>query len=195
MTEITEKMFYILVSSKYHLLLWFLLCILPAFFRWAYPKPSWLGSGPVTVEARSSSAALLQSPSWSNRPYTAWRWVCGHCPVGKINDLNAKRMGWHVGSVCLQFWINPQQCQQQNTLTPSRPYPLLHASHWELGLWNPPRLLFCVSQRHDVWNQRSQIWSHQTKAQISTGQMSIPCVCWPKQTSSACCLSLAVVSE
>ena len=43
-------------------------------------------------------------------------------------QLNANRMGWHVaagcygshaGSVCLQFWINPQQCHQQpHTITP-----------------------------------------------------------------------------
>ncbi|KAG9343428.1 hypothetical protein JZ751_013592 [Albula glossodonta] len=38
----------------------------------AHPKPSRLGSGLVTVEARSSGAAPHHSPSWSNSPYTAW---------------------------------------------------------------------------------------------------------------------------
>ena len=33
------------------------------------PKPSRLGSGPVTVEARSSGAAPHHSPSWSNNPW------------------------------------------------------------------------------------------------------------------------------
>ena len=47
----------------------------------------------------------------------------------------ANPMGWHVaagccgshaGSVWLQFWINPQQCHQRSTPTPS--HLLLHAS-------------------------------------------------------------------
>ena len=43
--------------------------------------------------------------------------------------------------------------------------------------------LLRVSQRHGGWNQKSQIWTHQTKAQISTGLMSIAHVSWPKQVS------------
>ena len=50
--------------------------------------------------------------------------------------------------------------------------------------------LFCVAQRHSGWNQRSHTRTHQTKAQISTGLMSILCVSWPKQISSACCFFL-----
>ena len=44
--------------------------------------------------------------------------------------------------------------------------------------------LLCVSQRHGDWNQKSQIWTHQIKLQISTGLMSIARVSWPKQVSS-----------
>ena len=43
--------------------------------------------------------------------------------------------------------------------------------------------LLCVSQRHGGWNQKSEIWTHPTKGQISTGLMSIACVSWPKQVS------------
>ena len=43
--------------------------------------------------------------------------------------------------------------------------------------------LLCISQRHGSWNQKSQIWTHQTKGQISTGLMSIARVSWPKQVS------------
>uniref|UniRef100_A0A667WWG4 Sushi domain-containing protein n=1 Tax=Myripristis murdjan TaxID=586833 RepID=A0A667WWG4_9TELE len=53
-------------------------------------------------------------------------------------------------------------------------------------MWNPSVHLFCVSQRHGGWNQRSQIWTHQTKAQISTGLKSIPC--FLAQTNLFCLL-------
>uniref|UniRef100_A0A3P8TTE8 TROVE domain-containing protein n=1 Tax=Amphiprion percula TaxID=161767 RepID=A0A3P8TTE8_AMPPE len=53
----------------------------------------------------------------------------------------------------------------------------------------PPRAL-----RYGGYNQRSDIWTHQTKAQISTGLISTPYVSWPKRISSACCFSLVTVS-
>jgi hypothetical protein len=53
--------------------------------------------------------------------------------------------------------------------------------------------LFCVSQRHGGWNQKSQIWTHQTKGQVSTGLMSTACVSWSKQVSCYWC-ALVVVS-
>ena len=45
--------------------------------------------------------------------------------------------------------------------------------------------LLCFSQRHGGWNQKSKIWTPQTKGQISTGLMSIARVSWPKQVSSS----------
>ena len=60
-----------------------LLALLPSLSGPSHPKPSRLGLGQVTVQARSSGAALHLSPSWSNSPYTAWRCVWGHCPDEK----------------------------------------------------------------------------------------------------------------
>jgi hypothetical protein len=40
---------------------------------------------------------------------------------------------------------------------------------------------YSVSQRHSGWKQKSTIWTHQTKGQISTGLMSIAHTSWPKQ--------------
>ena len=71
-----------------------LLALLPSLCGPSHPKPSRLGLGQVTVEARSSGAALHHSPSWSAL-YTAW-YVWGHFLVGKMVHLNANRMGWHV---------------------------------------------------------------------------------------------------
>jgi hypothetical protein len=44
--------------------------------------------------------------------------------------------------------------------------------------------LICVSQRHGGWKTKNQIWTHQTKGQISTSLMSITRVSWSKQRSS-----------
>jgi hypothetical protein len=50
-------------------------------------------------------------------------------------------------------------------------------------------LQYSASQRHSGWNQKSQIWTHQTKGQVSTSLMFIACVSWPKQVSCVCYLN------
>ena len=60
----------------------YLLAAFPSLCGPTHPKPSsQLGWGRVTVEAKSSDAALHHSPCWLYSPYTDWRWVFGHCPV------------------------------------------------------------------------------------------------------------------
>ena len=60
---------------------------------------------------------------------------------------------------------------------------LLHASWWEPHMQKSSIHLLFVSQRHGGWNPNSQIWTHQTIGQISTGLMSIAHVSWAKQVS------------
>ena len=79
-----------------------LLAAFPSLCGPTHPKPSQLGWDWVIVEARSSDAALHHSPSWSNSPYTAWRCVLSHYPVGKqmIVPLSPNQMEWRITAEC-----------------------------------------------------------------------------------------------
>lgn len=70
-------------------------------------QPSQSGLRWVIVDGRSSDAALYPSTSRSNSPCIAWKYVWGHCPVKKTNDvhpLSENQMGWHV--ICLKWITN-----------------------------------------------------------------------------------------
>lgn len=128
----------------------------------------------MIVEARSCNAALLHSPSWLNTPYIAWMCVLGPLACWKkiMNPLSpAECCGSDTGEACLQFWINHQQCHQQ--ITPTPPHHLLFlTSQREPHVQISSIAVFCIWQRHGGWNQKSEIWTPQTKGQISTGLTS-----------------------
>ena len=97
----------------------------------------------------------------------------------RLADCGGQVIWFSTPSLSFLVW----QCQQQSTPTPS--HLLLHASRWESHMRRSSVHLLCVSQRLSSVNQKSQIRTHQTKGQISTGLMSIACISWPKQVSSS----------
>jgi hypothetical protein len=64
--------------------------------------------------------------------------------------------------------MNHEQCHQESTAT-----HLLHASQSGPHMRRSSVHLLCISQRHGGWNQKSKIWTNQTKGQISTSLISI----------------------
>lgn len=85
----------------------------------------------------------------------------------------AERSGRDAGIVRLQSCRNRQQRHQHSTPTPS--HLLRHTSRWEPHMQIPSAPLFCVSQTHGFWNQRSHIWTHQTDTDIHWANVHYLC--------------------
>ena len=74
-----------------------------AFALWS--KPSQLGLGRVTVDARSSDAALHHLPSWSDNQYKGLAVCLGSLSCWKTNDGPAKRKPAGVAGRGRVLWL------------------------------------------------------------------------------------------
>ena len=124
-----------------------------------------------TISIGLKSAVLHHSPSWSNSPYTTWRCVLGHCPVEKQMI------------VPLCAWLSvPWILNKSQTVSPAS-NPTHHTSSSMLHGGNHTcrdhPFNYSTVHKDSGWNQKSQIWTHQTKGQIFTGLMSIARISWP----------------
>jgi hypothetical protein len=101
------------------------------------------------------------SPSWSNSPYTASRWVGSLC-CWKIVPLSANQ-------------IAPECCGSH--ITPAPPCFTVGTTHVEI-IRSPTLHL---TKKHLLEPKKMQIWTHQTNGQISNSLTSIAHVSWPSQ--------------
>ena len=132
------------------------------------------------------------SPSWSKSPYTAWMCVLGHCSLEKhvILPKRSKQKGWHIAAECcgsqvIKCSLNYKYITGSVTsITPPHHHTSSSVLHGGNHTCRDHPFTYSASKRHGGWNQKSHIWTHQTKGQISTGIMSIAHVTWPKQVSS-----------
>ena len=169
-----------------------LLAAFPSLCSPTHPKPPGMVWGQVIVEARSSDAALHHSP-WSNRPYTAWRCVLGHCPVKKDSPTKRKpdgiayhcRMLWWPCWLSVPWILNKSQtvspAKHTHTITPPPPCFTVGTTHAEIIRSPTLRLTKTQQLEPKIWN----LDSSDQRTDFHRFLMSLACVSWPKQVSSS----------
>lgn len=78
--------------------------------------------------------------------------------------------GSQAGSVGLPCLNESPMLRKHSTPTPSHLH--LRTSQWETSMEKPSVHLFCIARRHTGWNQTSERWTRQTKAQTPTAPLS-----------------------
>ena len=150
-----------------------------------------------------SLSAVLRTSKWSMYGIIPGQRVCYH------HLSNSKLMCLHSGLLAIKIpgdafgvfvllknkrWSRYAQTRWDGMALQDAVVAML-VKHFTVGTTHAETMCsHCVLQRPSRWNQKSQIWTPQTKVWVSAGLISIPCFSWPKPFSSSCCSPSVVTS-